>query len=223
MTPDTGTAILVLAIFVLPGFITLLFRERLYVVKGQDTPFERLLQALFNSAIVFALVVGVGLVLGFDKADLSEFYRGEKTLAEDLTAGVVIFLVLPIALAVVGSLWMSSRRLRPWLLELVGSSEAHNMLSGWNELFGKQDPAMIRATLSDGRVMGGFYGDGSLAGYSQHTQDLYISQRWELDAESWFVAPAPNSLGVWLPRKSIVSLEVYALESDNSIREASQE
>lgn len=223
MTPDTGTAILVLAIFVLPGFITLLFRERLYVVKGQDTPFERLLQALFNSAIVFALVVGSGLVLGLDKTDLSEFYRGEKTLGEDLIVGVIIFLVLPIALAVLGSLWMSSKRLRPWLLRLAGSSEAHNMLSGWNELFGKQDPAMIRATLSDGRVMGGFYGDGSLAGYSQHTQDLYISQRWELDSESWFVAPAPNSLGVWLPRESIVSLEVYALESESSGVDARQE
>ncbi|HEU4905080.1 MAG TPA: DUF6338 family protein [Solirubrobacterales bacterium] len=223
MTPDTGTAILVLAIFVLPGFITLLFRERLYVVKGQDTPFERLLQALFNSAIVFALIIGGGLALGLDKADLSEFYRGEKTLGEDLIAGVIIFLVLPIALAVIGSLWMSSKRLRPWLLRRAGSSEAHNMLSGWNELFGKQDPAMIRATLSDGRVMGGFYGDGSLAGYSQHTQDLYLSQRWELDAESWFVAPAPNSLGVWLPRESIVSLEVYALKSDDADLNAGQE
>jgi hypothetical protein len=216
MTPDTGTAILVLAVFVLPGFITLLFRERLYVVKGQDTPFERLLQALFNSAIIYALVVGIGLALGLNKRDLSEFYGGDKTLGDDLLAGVLVFLVLPVVLAVAGSIWMSSKRLRPTLLQLAGSSEAHNMLSGWNELFGKQGPAMVRATLLDGRVIGGFYGDGSLAGYSQHTQDLYISQRWELDAESWFVGPAPRSLGVWLPRESIVSLEVYALDDVDS-------
>jgi hypothetical protein len=212
MTPDTGTAILVLAVFVLPGFVTLLLRERLYVVKGEETPFERLLQALFNSAIIYGVLIGGGLLFGLDKDDLADFYKGEKTLEADLLAAVLIALVLPLGLAISGSLWASSSRLRPWVLRLVGSSEAHNVLSGWNELFGQQGEAMVRATLSDGRVVGGFYGQGSLAGYSQHTQDLYISQRWELDDDSWFAGPAPGSLGIWLPRESIVSLEVYESE-----------
>jgi Family of unknown function (DUF6338) len=213
MTPDTGTAILVLAVFVLPGFVSLLLRERLYVVKGEETPFERLLQALFNSAIIYGVLIGGGLLLGLDKNDLADFYKGEKTLGADLLAAVLVALVLPLGLAISGSLWASSSRLRPWLLRRVGSSEAHNVLSGWNELFGQQGVAMIRVTLSDGRVVGGFYGQGSLAGYSQHTQDLYISQRWELDADSWFARPAAGSLGIWLPRESIVSLEVYKSET----------
>ncbi len=212
MTPDTGTAILVLAVFVLPGFVTLLLRERLYVVKGEDTPFERLLQALFNSAIIYGVVIGVGAVFGLDKADLAEFYKGEKSLGADLLAAAVVFLILPFALAIIGSLWAASKKLRPKFLRLVGSSEAHNVLSGWNELFSQQGEAMVRVTLRDGRVVGGFYGQGSLAGYSQHTQDLYISQRWELDADSWFARAAPGSLGIWLPRESIVSLEVYTSE-----------
>lgn len=213
MIADTGTAILILAIFVLPGFITLLFRERFYVVRGQDTPFERLLQALFYSAMVYGFVLVVGLAFGLDKADVTEFYGGEKSLLEDFLAGLAVFLALPLSVAVLGSLWISSKRLRPRLLRLVGSSEAHNVLSGWNELFSKQGGAMIRATLADGRVIGGFYGEPSLAGYTEHTQDLYISERWELDGDSWFVRPASRTLGIWLPRESIVSLEVY-LPSD---------
>jgi hypothetical protein len=35
--------VLVIAVFVLPGFVTLLLRERTYSVRGQDSPFERLL------------------------------------------------------------------------------------------------------------------------------------------------------------------------------------
>jgi hypothetical protein len=33
MAPETGTALLLLAAFLLPGFVTLLVRERTYVVK----------------------------------------------------------------------------------------------------------------------------------------------------------------------------------------------
>jgi hypothetical protein len=218
MTPATGTAILILAIFVLPGFITLLFRERLYVVKGEDTPFERLLQALFNSAMIYALVVGAGLLVRLKKGDLSDFYSGDKSLGLYVLLGALLFFALPILLAALGSLWTSSERVRPWLLGLVGSSEAHNTLSGWNQLFSKQGTAMIRLTLTDGRVVGGYYGDGSMAGYSQHTQDLYISQRWELDKDGWFVRAAPGSLGIWIPRDRIVSLEVY--EANRSTKAA---
>lgn len=34
MAPATGTALLILGAFVLPGFVTLLFRERTYAVPG---------------------------------------------------------------------------------------------------------------------------------------------------------------------------------------------
>ncbi len=212
MAPDTGTAILVLGVFVLPGFITLLFREWLYAVKRDESAFERLLQALFNSAIVYAIAIGGGLIFRLDKVDVEEFYEGQKSLGEDFLAAVLIFLVLPASLAVIGSYWKGAKSFRPNVLRLLGSSTAHSTASGWNELFSLQDSAFIRASLSDGRVIGGLYTRGSLAGYSQHTQDLYISQRWELDDQNWFVKPAPHSLGAWFPRESIVSLDVYALE-----------
>ena len=67
---------------------------------------------------------------------------------------------------------------------------------------------MIRVTLVDGRVLGGYYGPGSLASYSEHDQDLLISQRWVLDEDGWFLEPAPGSLGLWIPRENIPSIEL---------------
>jgi Family of unknown function (DUF6338) len=212
MVVDTGTAILILGVFVLPGFITLIFRERLYVVRGQETPFERLLSALFYSALIYGVLLGIGSLCSLDKSDLVQFHNGEKSLREDLLVAFVIFLFLPALIALLGSLWMSSRRVRPWLLKRAGSSEAHSITSGWNELFSKQGASLIRATLSDGRVVGGFYDEPSLAGYSEQTQDIYINERWELDDDGWFIKPAERSMGLWLPKESIVSLEIYDIE-----------
>lgn len=216
MVVDTGTAILILGVFVLPGFITLIFRERLYVVRGQETPFERLLSALFYSALIYGALLGIASHCGLQKQDLVEFHNGEKSLGEDLLVAFLVFLLLPAVIAVIGSLWMSSKKLRPWLLKLVGSSEAHSITSGWNELFSKQGASLIRATLSDGRVVGGFYDEPSLAGYSEQTQDIYINERWELDNDGWFIKPAERSLGLWLPKESIVSLEIYDIEDKSA-------
>lgn len=216
MVVDTGTAILILGVFVLPGFITLIFRERLYVVRGQETPFERLLSALFYSALIYGGLLLVAHHCGLQKEDLVEFHDGKKPLGDDLLVAAGVFLILPGVIAVIGSLWMSSKRVRPKLLKLAGSSEAHSITSGWNELFSKQGASLIRATLTDGRVVGGFYDEPSLAGYSEQTQDIYINQRWELDEEGWFVKPADRSLGLWLPKESIVSLEIYDAQDSPS-------
>jgi hypothetical protein len=209
MVVDTGTAILILAVFVLPGFITLIFRERLYVVRGQETPFERLLSALFYSALIYGVLLTAAHICGLQKSDLVEFHNGSKGLGDDLLASLAIFLLLPGVIAIIGSRWMKSKSLRPRVLGLFGSSDAHSITSGWNQLFSEQGACLVRATLSDGRVVGGFYDEPSLAGYSEQTQDLYVNQRWELDDDGWFVQPAERSLGIWLPKESIVSLEIY--------------
>jgi len=83
-------------------------------------------------------------------------------------------------------------------------------------MFGVDGTALIRVTLKDARVVGGYYGPGSLAGYSEHVQDLYISQRWELDDDGWFVRPALSSLGLWLPHDNIASVELYEPTSDDA-------
>jgi hypothetical protein len=187
MVVDTGTAILILGAFVLPGFITLILRERLYIVRGEDAPFERLLSTLLYSALIYGVLLVAAHRLGLQKSDLTEFHEGEKPLGDDLLAASAILLLLPGLIAVVGSRWMRSKRLRPWALNFVGSSEAHSPTSAWNQLFSKQSSCLIRATLSDGRVVGGFYDEKSFTAKCQETVasesivslELYSFKRWK--------------------------------------------
>src|ERR1700754_3279264 len=114
MVVDTGTAILILGAFVLPGFIALTLRERLYVVRGEDAPFERLLSALLYSAIIYGVLLAMAHGLGLQKSDLVEFHDGAKSLGADLLTASAILLVLPGLVAIAGSWWTASRTLRPW-------------------------------------------------------------------------------------------------------------
>jgi Family of unknown function (DUF6338) len=217
MTPQTGTALLILAVFVLPGFVTLLLRERMFAVRGEDTQFERLLNALYYSALIYAIVLAAGALGGLDKAEIVGFYRGKKSLAEDFEAAALITLVLPVAIAVIGLRWRSSRRMRPFLLHFIGVSPSHSVSSGWNEAFGREGSPMLRVTLKDGRVVGGYFGDGSLAGYSEHAQDLFISERWSINPENdWFVEAARGTEGLWIARDEIASIEFYERPPDKS-------
>jgi hypothetical protein len=219
MAPATGTALLILGAFVLPGFVTLLFRERTYAVRNEDSPFERLLTALYYSALIYVIALAAGWAFGhgLDDRDLTAFYEGRKSLGEYLVAGVVVALVLPAAISEIGRRWAGSEQLRPQTLAKLGIDKGHSTRSSWNEMFSRKGTAMIRVTLKDGRVVGGYYGPGSLSSYSEHDQDLLISQRWVLDDDGWFCEPAPGSLGLWVPRDNIASVELSEiLEADEA-------
>lgn len=61
-TPATGTALPILVIFVLSGFVAVLLKERICDVRGEEATFDRLLTTVYYSLLVYllpALVVGV--------------------------------------------------------------------------------------------------------------------------------------------------------------------
>jgi hypothetical protein len=198
---------------VLPGFVTLLIRERAYTVPTEKTPFERLLNALYYSTLVYALTLAVALAVGFRKHDVVALFRGQQALGATFGVALVIGLVVPAVIAEAGLLWRNSDR-RPRVLEKLGVSPAHDVDSGWNQAFSSISAAFVRVTTHDGRVIGGAYGRGSLAGYSEQAHDLYLRQRYELDDDDWFNAPAPRTLGVWIPKENIASVEFYRLGPD---------
>ncbi len=215
MAPATGTALLILAVFVLPGFVTLLFRERMFAVRGEETPFERLLNALFYSALIYAFVLAVGAIFGLDKSDVVGFYKGQKPFGADLAAAVIIALGLPLVVAFIGLRWRHSVHVRPWVLDGLRISASHSVSSGWNEAFSRGTTPLLRVTLKDGRVVGGYFGDGSLAGYSEHAGDLYIAERWSISPENdWFTEAANDTEGLWIAREEIVSIEFYGRPPD---------
>jgi hypothetical protein len=208
MAPATGTALLVLAAFVLPGFVALKYRERTYVVKADDSPFERLLSALYYSFLSY-IVLGVVAVAIFEVTtrDVSRLWHG------DAKAGVYVALavggvLIPVALAELARRWEGSR-LRRRLRTIAGLNLAHTIPSGWEHFFLSDRTCFVRVTLNDGRVVAGRFGDRSFAGYTAETPDLYLEERWTLDENDWFAERAAGSLGVYVRAAEIVSVEFY--------------
>lgn len=209
MAPATGSALLVLVAFVLPGFVALLIGERTHRVPVRNrSPFELLLIATYYSVISWGIIALASWPFGLDRADLRRMYRRES-LGQLAGLGLLAVLVVPALVATVARLWWRSKNWRPRVLKWLRIHEGHSIPTAWDELFYRRKPAMVRAVLTDSRIVGGYYGSNSFPGYGEESQDLLLEQRWTLNDRHWFVKPAEGSHGLWLSAGSIVSLELY--------------
>ena len=68
MTPATGTALILLVAFVLPGFVVVLFQERTFKQAEDLTPFDRLLRTVYYSVWCY-------LIFGVDRASIEHLYH----------------------------------------------------------------------------------------------------------------------------------------------------
>jgi Family of unknown function (DUF6338) len=208
MAPQTGTAILVLVVFVLPGFVALRYAEQTYRTRAEDSALERVLSALYFSLLSYLLIAGGALtLLGVDEFDVVDLWTGDKPF-ESYLALASAALAVPLVIAELARRWSASA-LRSWVLARAGISLAHKTPSGWEHFFLQGRWAYVRATLKDGRVVAGFFGPGSFAGYTAETPDLYLEQRFQLNDDDWFDQPAEGSLGLYVRAEEIVSVEFY--------------
>lgn len=214
MTPPTGTALLILVAFVLPGFVTLLISERTHVVKDTTNAFDRLLYALYYSVLTYSLLAFIGWCLGFTRQSLVDDYRHQQSIGKIVLFGFLAIVAIPWAIATTSRLWLATG-VRAWLIRKLRINPSHRTATAWDHFFEQGREAFVRATLVDGRVVGGYYGPGSFATYGEQARDLFISTQWELDDDAWFTKAADASMGIWLAKESVVSLEVYAVKRDD--------
>lgn len=215
MAPATGTALILLGAFVLPGFVSLLIRERTFVLPRQQAAFERLLNALYYSALIYAIAVAIAWLLGLEKEDLADFYRGRKTLGEDLAAAAILAVVLPTGLSLSALRWHRSKKLRPRLLGKLGVDEFHGIESAWDRGFASNGRVFVRVRLKeDAGTVGGFFGGRSFASYSDQSTDLFIQQPWSLDEDGWFAAAVPDTRGMWIAADEIARVEFYEVPAE---------
>src|SRR5688572_1481694 len=103
-TPATGTALLNLVGFVLPGFVAVLLKERLYEVRGDESTFDRLLTTVYYSLLIYLLpALVVALLSGFgalDRGDLELFFDGNSSLWLNVLVAAAILLGVPALAAV---------------------------------------------------------------------------------------------------------------------------
>jgi chromate transport protein ChrA len=78
VTPATGTALIVLVAFVLPGFVVVLFQERTFKQAEELTPFDRLLRTVYYSVWCYLLLAAVALIFGVDRASIEHLYHRDR-------------------------------------------------------------------------------------------------------------------------------------------------
>ncbi|HTE60130.1 MAG TPA: DUF6338 family protein [Solirubrobacteraceae bacterium] len=130
-SPATGTALLLLVAFVLPGFVAILVKERIYELPAEQQAFERLLQTLYYSLLIYAVPISVAVIVGADRSDFEQFARGESSPRLTVALAITVLLILPLAIAYGGRRWLiSSTRLR-WLERLrISTSHRNAVLVG---------------------------------------------------------------------------------------------
>jgi hypothetical protein len=201
--------------FVLPGFVTLLISERTHAVRDTSSTSERLLLALYYSVLAYALLTLIAWAAGYDRQDVVHAYRKESSVGRILLYAFLAILVIPSLIATVSRLWLSAG-IREWLIGQLKINPGHRTPTAWDHFFEQGKEAFVRVTLTDGRVVGGYYGPGSFASYGEQARDLFISTQWELDEDAWFSKEAEASIGLWIAKESVVSLEVYAVNRDDA-------
>lgn len=208
MAPQTGTAILVLVVFVLPGFVALRYAEQTYRTRADESGLERVLTALYFSLLSYIVIAaGAHLLLDVSTTDVKELWHGQKPF-KSYFALAAAGLAVPLVIAEIARRWNGSR-LRGWVLRKAKISAAHKTPSGWEHFFLQGRFAYVRVTLKDKRVVGGFFGPDSFAGYTTETPDLYLERRYELGEDDWFKGPAKGTLGLYIRADEIVSAEFY--------------
>lgn len=220
MAPATGTALLILVVFVLPGFVTILVKERIYEVPDEQHAFERLLQTLYYSLLVYSIPAILAVLVGTNRSDFERLFEGESDLRVTAAIAVAIALILPISVAYAGRRWMISEY-RQHLLARLKVSITHRTPSSWDYAWEDGEPCLVVAKLKNGETVGGYYGPKSHSGYGSQHRDLFLEERWSVTPDETGdtrLERLERTLGVWLAADEIVAVERYGV-SDEQVQE----
>jgi len=221
-SPATGTALLILVAFVLPGFVAVLLKERLYEVRGEESTFDRLLTTVYYSLLVYLpaglIVVLLSVFRALDRSDLEYFSRGESPVWLTGAVAFVLLLVLP-ALAALGAwIWMNSKARGRLYSSTDRLNAEHRTQTSWDFAFDHEQDLLLVVELKDGSRVAGYYGKRSHSGYGTRTRDLFLEERWDISSDDGSISRPPaerHSVGIWLDGDEIRLVDHYATSDEH--------
>jgi hypothetical protein len=218
--------LLVLATFLLPGFVTQLFKEWMYDSRPPAPALERLLSSLYYSLLVYLPLAALAALIGWDKDQIRRVYQVDEGLWALLAVAAIAGLFLPAIIAYLGARW-EDWDFRFWLIKRLGLRPTHRTPTAWDHFFETEQRAFVRVGTRSGEVLGGYFGGFSFAGYGNQgrERDLYLEEQWALDPESLeLLEPINWSMGVWVDGSDIVNVEFFAVteEEAHAFKEATE-
>lgn len=195
--PNSIQAVIVIALFLMPGFIARSVLSAIYPAP-QPSDSRLALTAITLSCLNYGIWSWL-LVLSWRR----HWYESAGFLA---FLAVLVLFVSP----VVGTLTFTKltqtdagRRAR----ERFGIR--HPTPKAWDYFFGKGVPCWAVITLKSGRVIGGYYGSESFASSFPHEEDLYLELLCDMTPEGRLNGITPLTLGGIICWKDVELLEIF--------------
>lgn len=203
--PSTPAQLLLLVVVVLPGITYQMVRARWRGVAPQEVNLgERVLRAVVASLVLdalYLLAAGPTLVrLATGDQSGAGGWTWQGVTRDPRSAGVaalLLFVVVPGAAALAVSLWQQRR----------SPSRITDTPTAWDFAFRHRDACFVRARLSDGSWVGGWYGSGSYATAYPEPPELFLHSVWRMRPDGRFGARSERITGLYLRGENIEVLE----------------
>ena len=195
--PSTFNAVLVIVIFLMPGFIARKVMSSIFA-GAEPTEVRTILDSVTLSSLIYATLSWL-LVWAW----MSKWYENVFALA---ILAVLVLFVSPIVVALSLTKLMETtlaRRIR----ETFGI--LHPVQRAWDYFFRRGLSCWVVATLKDGRVLGGWYGPSSFASSDPTSQDLYLEKICKLSPDGKIESMADLTLGGIIDRENIELIEFF--------------
>lgn len=208
MPPQTGTALVLIAAFLLPGFVTVLIQERTFKSADDPTPLDRLLRVLYYSVWIYLLLAGLALIFGIDRNSVTDLYDRYQDDPAQLVWRAGILILVPAFVVANSTRWWAGSEPQRRLHRLLKINSRHEEPTAWDHHFRQRGQSYVRLTAESGARIYGYYGERSFAAYAKDGRDLFL-ERVYIEDDDWFGREVTGSAGVWVSTEKIVAAEFY--------------
>lgn len=197
--PTTQEALVIVILFVIPGFLGQWVFDR-FIVRPGKTDLQTLLTAIAASCGTWAFWYPVTMLV--------------RHLSRSVAPQVVVLFLALFVTPVAGALVMSAPdlRFRTWIYERLDSwlhlRPLNPRPTAWDCAFARGGKHWVRVRLKDGSFVHGIYEKGSWAGTSLDRHDLFLAVKFD-GAGGKFGKRVPRTAGVYIAHDSIDLVEFW--------------
>jgi uncharacterized protein DUF6338 len=216
VVPTTLTALLIVLLAIVPGFIATTMWGRSRTWRGHASDFRTMLLSVAISGVIHVISAPL-TILWIIPA------RGDLLKHSYRAAGwaALVVLVVPTVLGIAAARftdWFQKPMLKATDIRSLGIFRriwATIVRGGitpsiWDWVFEAEPPdeRYLVVTFTDGTRIGGVFEAGSYALTSPETHGLFLTREWVLDANGNFVSEIPDSEGVMVEASEVRSLRI---------------
>lgn len=205
--PSTAYGLAVLLVLVLPGIVYAAVRT---TVRGFGAHDRNVSARILQATLVGALLNGVYLLLLGDW--IIDLLRGDERVLEQPRLVALAALSLGVAIPATLAYFIHGRprwerpdirllRSLPWLRWPVICTGFESTPTAWDKVAPQLGGRWIRIRISEGKWVGGWFGDRSYISTYPEPRDIYIEDEHHVDKDGEIGEQVQGSAGVWLALK----------------------